>query len=195
MISSLVFSQQKILPCNEVDSFSIKHNKDKAAFFGVSEIHNMEAEYVYRFWNTNNLLEIVTENGKLKGRLIFAIKSVDGKNVGESYRKIFELSQDDAENINKIFKDKFDNLKVLSWGKGSDGVTYFYESKYWNYYCEKSYSTCCNDENEAKYYLDIKKDLDDIIDYKKYFETFANEIPFRSYTYYGVAYTVINFKK
>ena len=195
MISNLVFSQEKVLLCNEDDSFSLKHKKEKAAFFGVSQIHNIEAEYVYRFWNTNNLLEIVTENGKLSGRLIFAIKSVDGKNEGKFYRKIFELSQEDAELINKIFKEKYDNLKVLGWESGFDGVSYIYERKIWNSYCENSYSTCCNDENEAKYYLEIKKDLDSLIDYKRYYETFAQEIPFRSYTYYGVAYTVINFKK
>ena len=195
MISSLGFSQEKVGLCNETDFFSIKHNKDKADFFGVSQIQNMEAEYVYRFWNTNNLLEIITEHGELKGRLIFAIKSVGGKNDGEFFRKIFELSQKNVDLINRIFNEKFDDLKVLSWGKGSDEISYTYERKLWNSYCEKSYSTCCNDENEAKYYLEIKKEIESVINYKMYSETFAQEIPYRSYTYHGVAYTVINFKK
>ncbi len=195
LLSIFVCSQEKVISCNELDSFYLKHQKERAAFFAVSQIQNMNEEIVYRFWNTNNLLELVIKKGKLTGKLIYAAKNVGGKNEGEFYRKIFELSQEDTENINKIFKEKYDNLKVLGWDKGFDGVSYYYERKIWNFYCENSYSTCCNDENEAKYYLEIKKDIESIIDYKSYYEIFAQEIPFRSYTYYGVAYSVINFKK
>lgn len=173
----------------------MKHQKERAVFFGVSQIQNINEEIVYRFWNTNDLLEITLKRGKLTAKLIYAVKNVGGRSDREYFRKTFELSDAAAESLNKIFEEKYADLKVLNWEKGSDGISYDFERKIWNSYCENSYSTCCNDENEAKYYLEIKKDIESIIDYKSFYESFAHEIPFRSYTYYGVAYNVINFKK
>lgn len=190
-----MFSQEKMMSCNEIDSFYLKHQKERAAFFGVSQIQNMNEEIVYRFWNTSNLLEITSKRGKLEGKVIYAVQNVSGKNEDEFFRRTFKLSDEAAESLNKIFEEKYENLKVLNWEKGSDGINYNFERKIWNSYCENSYSTCCNDENEAKCYLEIKEALDLIIDYKSYYESFVQKIPFRSYTYYGVSYNIINYKK
>jgi predicted RNA-binding Zn-ribbon protein involved in translation (DUF1610 family) len=54
-----VFGQNNhLILTQDSDSTSIKYVREMCRFFNVSEIQNIKAEFVFRFWNTSNVLEI-----------------------------------------------------------------------------------------------------------------------------------------
>lgn len=185
--------QRKLNLDKIIEEFSTKDQKERCAFFGVSQIQNIDADIIYRFWNTNNMLEIKSEKGKVTGKIIYAVKNV--QHHEQFFRKTFILSSEDAEFVYKVFSAKYGSLKELNWESGFDGSSYIYERKNWNIFKLNSYHTCCNDLNEAKFYLEMNRKITSSINYEKYFQIFEKEIPFRSFTYYGVAYTILKFKK
>lgn len=134
-------------------------------------------------------MEIKSKNEKVTAKIIYAVQNVE-KDF-QFFRKTFSLSNKDAKSVYNLFRNKYGSLKELNWEKGSDGVSYIYEGKSWNNYSLNSYHSCCNDLKEAENYLEINKQLKSLINYENYFSIFNIEIPFRSCTYYGVAYTIL----
>ena len=187
--SHFCFAQNKLILTQGSDSLLLKYQKERTAFFGVSQIENINADFVFRFWNTNHLVQITSVKGLITGQVIYAVKSTDKS--GRFFRKRFDLSIKDVEFVSELFNSKLNHLKVLNFESGFDGRSYIYETKKWNIYSINSYSTCCNDESEAKIYLEINKEIESEINFKDYYKIFEKEIPFRSYTYYGVPYTVL----
>lgn len=193
-----IFSQNNhLLLTEDSDSTSIKYVKEMCKFFNISEIQNVNSEFVFRFWNTSNVLEIKKNGDKIEGRLIYAAKNQDKKN--DFFRKEFiipgNLSQLVYENVSKdnFLKIPNDNLDLNSMG--FDGNAYYYETKKWDQYSIKNYLTAMSYKDEGKSYTDFNDFLNSKIDYENYFKQFYAENPFIAYTYYGVPYSVINFLK
>ena len=188
-----VFGQSNHLILTEdSDSTSIKYVREMCRFFNVSEIQNIKAEFVFRFWNTSNVLEIKKNGDRIEGRLIYSAKNQDNKN--DFFRKEFILPQNISqliyENVNKdtFLKVPKDNLDLNLIGL--DGRVYYYESKNWNQYSIKNYLTAMSYKDEGKSYIDFNNFLNSKINYENYYKQFESEIPYINYTYYGVPYTV-----
>lgn len=188
-----IFSQNNhLLLTEDSDSTSIKYVKEMCKFFNISEIQNVNAEFVFRFWNTSNVLEIKKNGDEIEGRLIYAAKNQD--KINDFFRKEFiipqNLSQIIYENVSKdnFLKIPNDNLNLNSMGL--DGKIYCYETKKWNQYSIKNYLTAMSYKDDGQSYLDFNDFLNSKIDYENYFKQFDAEVPFINYTYYGVAYVV-----
>jgi hypothetical protein len=166
------------------DSTSIKYVREMCRFFNVSEIQNIKAEFVFRFWNTSNVLEIKKIGDIIEGRLIYSAKNQDNKN--DFFRKEFILPQNISqliyENVNKgtFLKVPKDNLDLNLIGL--DGRVYYYESKNWNQYSIKNYLTAMSYKDEGKSYIDFNNFLNSKINYENYYKQFENEIPYRQNT-------------
>lgn len=183
-ISNLGFSQVV-----DEDKWTNKFEKDRCDFLDVSQIQNLNEELIFRFWNQNYLLEVIRSKEQVKGRVIFAVRD---KDHGHFFRKIFILSTEDSKYLYNVFNEKYDELKVLDHKKGSDGESYSYQKKYWNKYSGMSYSTCCNDVNDAQNYITLNSELESIVKSRSYLEIFEKEIPFRRYSYYDGSLIYIN---
>lgn len=175
------------------DSTFIKYQKGRCEFFKVSEIHNIDSKFIFRFWTDSYVLEIKKNEDQIFGLLTFSVE--DTNNKTNYFRKEFALDSKITKDIYHKITDENFNLPNLKWESGFDGNLFIYEIKHFNFYDYKSYATCCNDISEAKKYLELNDFITSLIDFKEIYNSFSNEIPFVCYKNYNGAYGTCKFEK
>ena len=186
--------QSKLIMTKDSDLTFLKYQKDRCEFFKVSEVQNINCKFIFRFWTDSYVLEIRNVEDQIVGKLTFSVENTNLKS--DYFRKEFSLNKKIAEEIYvKIIDENFNLPSSLKWENGFDGNQFIYEIKNFNSYDYKSYSTCCNDINEAKKYLELNNFIISLIDFEEINNTFSSEIPFICYKNYNGAYATCNSKK
>jgi len=193
-VSINIFCQKSNLVMKkDSDSTFIKYQKGRCEFFKVSEIHNIDSKFIFRFWTDSYVLEIKKNEDQIFGLLTFSVE--DTNNKTNYFRKEFALDSKITKDIYHKITDENFNLPNLKWESGFDGNLFIYEIKNFNFYDYKSYATCCNDISEAKKYLELNDFITSLIDFKEIYNSFSNEIPFVCYKNYNGAYGTCKFEK
>ena len=161
--------------------------------FNLTKIENLEQDFIFRFWNVGNLLEIKKTKSNIKGKVTYFVYEVWEDNYkADKFVKHFDLKQDTSEKIYSLIteskisdypSDKF----ISNWKQGFDGVTYIYEIVSNSNYSFKHYWTPNAQKNvkEAKSIMEFNDQINNIINIKEQRTIFEKEIPFISYTYPG----------
>lgn len=160
--------------------------------FGEKQTHAFPELRVFRFSNLYTLLTLVADKNKFIGSLSFVATETGEKSLGRTFRKRFDLSQDqvqdafrliDSFKISDIPSQKF----IEAWQQGFDGVEYLFEEKRDSLLSFRSYWTPSVQEGvpEAVIVYSFVNCLDSLVNRKELISTFQAQIPFNSWTYPG----------
>jgi hypothetical protein len=197
---NLTIFAQDYLPVKmtiDSDTTTYKYLKEQIKLFKITELNSNTSEFVFRSWTPNSVLEICKNGEDLNGKIIYAVTEVnDDGRIPETFVRTYKLEKNKIQQIYDLIQnseiqnipsDKF----IDNWGFGFDGFRNVFETKIENSYSYKTYySPSIQNLNEARVIINFTEQIDEIIDFKKYYETFNKEIPFIFYKYYGTSFTV-----
>jgi len=185
---------------NNVNIFEDQYKKityklfqDKLDFFSLNNIENSNSEYIIRFWNTSNCIQLEKSNNSISGKIIFVIQNSDNKL--EFLRKEISLSENQINEILKIIADyKLDQLpaeeNIKNWKTGFDGNLYEIELLINKKYQFKSYWTPeIQDNPEGRLLVNLKDNIEKLVNISNLFKEFISQNKFPCYNYYGTSYS------
>lgn len=179
---------------NQYKKITYKLFQDKLDFFSLNNIENSTSENIIRFWNTSNCIQLEKSNNFISGKIIFVIQNSNNKL--EFLRKEISLSENQINEILKIIADyKLDQLpteeNIKNWKTGFDGNLYEIELLINKKYQFKSYWTPeIQDNPEGKLLVNLKDNIEKIVNISSLFKEFISQNKFPCYKYYGTSYSV-----
>ncbi len=179
---------------NQYNKITYKLFQDKLDFFSLNNIENSNSENIIRFWNTSNCIQLEKSKNFISGKIIFVIQNSDNKL--EFLRKEISLSENQINEILKIIADyKLDQLpteeNIKNWKTGFDGHLYEIELLINKKYQFKSYWTPeIQDNPEGKLLVNLKNNIEKIVNISNLFKEFISENKFPCYKYYGTSYSI-----
>src|SRR6267378_6314087 len=145
-LSLISFGQKRVLTSGSDTLFWNSRYVSLANEIGLEKAENVTAEFFFRFWDQQKIIELRRNNGQLSGNVTFLLRQYRKNKKGRVYSKKFEISDADAERIYELVL-KYGILelptdkRINGWQQGFDGAVYVTEHVEQNNYSFKTYWT------------------------------------------------------
>jgi hypothetical protein len=193
VLTQIAFGQIKVLTPGSDTLFWKSRYVSLANEIGLEKTENVIAEFFFRFWDQQKVVELRRNNGQFSGNVTFLLRQYRKKKRGEVYSKKFRISDANAERIyDLVLKYGILELptdkRINGWRQGFDGAVYVTEHVEQNNYSFKTYWTPSAQKSlsEAGRFLDFMTELDSIDDIRKAEIDFMSSQPFNSW-YGGIS--------
>jgi hypothetical protein len=197
-ISLLIFTtliasgQDKFLTSDSDTVFWAKYYKTLKADIGLEPTEEIQADFYFRFWDGDKVIELKQVDGKLIGTSTFLVRQYRKKKQREEsrlYFKKYDLTNQTTKMIFELVtKYKIIELptdkQIPGWNQGLDGETYIIEQADKNSYSFKNYWTPTYHQDklkEARHLVDFLDGLNSIEELKTLDKKFFDRQPFSSW--------------
>lgn len=180
------------------DTIFWKRNQEKEVLnFQLPQL-DTTAEFVFRYWVSEKLLEIKKSNGSISGSIsFFAVEFWDDEYETDHFVKTYALPSSKAINIyDYISKNGIQDMPsdryIKGWQQGFDGRVHVYEIKIGNSYSFKKFWNPSTQHNikEAHWIIAFNKAVNELGEFQHYSNDFRARIPFVVYKVHGSAMIV-----
>jgi hypothetical protein len=193
LLSQFSLGQTKFLTSGSDTLFWKSRYVSLADEIGLEKAERVTAEFFFRFWDQQKVVELKRNNGQLSGNVTFLLRQYLKKKKGRVYSKKFQISDTNVERIYQLVL-KYGILelptdkRIKGWQEGFDGAVYVTEHIEHNNYSFKTYWTPSAQKSlsEAGRFLDFISELDRIDDIRKANQDFMSSQPFNSW-YGGIS--------